>query len=196
MLPELENTCAVVLAGGRARRMGGCDKGLVTLHGHSLAAHVIDALKPQAAEILVSANRNIEAYARLGPTVVPDLRQGFLGPLAGLHSALAHTDKPYVLAAPCDCPRPPSDLGARLRAALARNPDDVAVAHDGERLQPLFCLLSRALLPSLERALDQRRLGVQAWLLTQAHVAVDFSDQPQAFDNINSPELLAEHGAG
>ena len=49
---------AVILAGGKARRMGGCDKGLQLLHGKPLIARVIERLRPQVGEIAINANRN------------------------------------------------------------------------------------------------------------------------------------------
>lgn len=51
----------VVLAGGRAERMGGHDKGLLPLAGAPLVARAIRRLRPQVVDVLISANRNLEA---------------------------------------------------------------------------------------------------------------------------------------
>jgi len=59
----------LVLAGGQGRRMGSVDKGLVLLQGRPLVRHVIERFAPQVDEILVNANRNIEAYEALGHRV-------------------------------------------------------------------------------------------------------------------------------
>jgi len=53
---------AVVLAGGRATRMGGADKGWVELAGRPLIDHVLDRLRPQVDEILINANRSQARY--------------------------------------------------------------------------------------------------------------------------------------
>ena len=54
---------AIILAGGKARRMSGEDKGLITLHGRPMIDYIIHALQPQVGSILVNANRNTEQYA-------------------------------------------------------------------------------------------------------------------------------------
>lgn len=48
----------VILAGGRGRRPGVRDKGLIMLQGHPLIEHVIAALAPQVDGIVINANRN------------------------------------------------------------------------------------------------------------------------------------------
>jgi len=71
----------VVLAGGRAERMGGRDKGLLSLAGEPLVAHVIRRLQPQVVEVLIGANRNLDAYRRFGCRVIQDgERERFRGP--------------------------------------------------------------------------------------------------------------------
>ena len=57
---------ALILAGGRATRMGGADRGLVALSGRPLLAHALSALSaqlPAPARVWISANRNLEVYA-------------------------------------------------------------------------------------------------------------------------------------
>jgi molybdopterin-guanine dinucleotide biosynthesis protein A len=65
MKPSSDVT-AVVLAGGRARRMGGQDKGLVELNQVPLIEYALIALQEQVETILINANRNIERYAGMG----------------------------------------------------------------------------------------------------------------------------------
>jgi molybdopterin-guanine dinucleotide biosynthesis protein A len=85
----------------------------------------------------------------------------------------------------------PADLGVRLHAALMRTHAALAVAHDGVRLQPLFALLRRALAPALRAYLEEGERAAERFLRTQAVAIVDFSDQAQAFVNINTPQALA-----
>jgi molybdenum cofactor guanylyltransferase len=182
---------AVILAGGRARRMGGQDKGLIELNGRPLAEYALAALQGQVAALLINANRNQERYAQLGFPVVADHRGGFNGPLAGMASALAWMRTRYLVTAPCDCPALPHDLVPRLVAALAHTGAELAVAHDGTRLQPVFALLDRALLPSLEQFLDDGGHKIDQWYAQHRLAVADFSGQPEAFSNVNTPEDLA-----
>lgn len=178
----------VILAGGRATRMGGVDKGLVPLAGQSMIAHVIAALRPQVGGLIINANRNAGKYEALGWRVVADGRADFPGPLAGFLSALQAATTPYVLVVPCDAPMLPGDLAARLFAALAGNRAAVAAAHDGRRLHPVFALLTRDLKESLADYLETGERKAETWLRRQRLAIVDFSDRPEAFLNVNHPE--------
>ena len=199
-----EDVTAVVLAGGRARRMGGGDKGLVEVAGRPMVAHAVAALRPQAAEVVVNANRNaVEYRAITGCRVIPDTVGGFAGPLAGMASALEASAGRCLLTAPCDSPLVAPDLGPRLHAALARDGAEVAVAHDGERMQPVFALLTRGVLPGLLAFLDAGERKIDAWYATRHTVTADFSDAPDTFLNVNTPRererlerRLASRGPG
>ena len=96
----------VILAGGRATRMGGQDKGLIELSGRPMVEYIIDILRPQVKDLLINANRHMEEYAKLGRCpVFRDDVEGFAGPLAGMASALQRTQSDYLLTVPCAHPR-------------------------------------------------------------------------------------------
>ena len=199
-----EDVAAVVLAGGRARRMGGGDKGLVEVAGRPMVAHAVRALRPQAAEVMVNANRNAAQYRAITASrVVADTVGGFAGPLAGMASALEASTARFLLTAPCDSPLVAPHLGPRLHAALARGGAEIAAAHDGERLQPVFALLTRGVLPGLLAFLATGGRKIDAWYATRHTVTADFSDAPDTFLNVNTPQererlerRLAPCGAG
>jgi len=180
----------VVLAGGRAQRMGGQDKGLLSLAGVPMVEHVLKALKPQVGRILINANRHQDLYAAYGYPVVPDVLEGFYGPLAGMASAMRAAATPYIVTAPCDSPFLPPDLVHRLYAALAVDQAEISTAHDGERLHPVFALLDCSLLPSLLNYLHGGGRKIET-LYEQHRLAIaDFSDRKDAFININTPEEI------
>ncbi|NJN46445.1 MAG: NTP transferase domain-containing protein, partial [Candidatus Competibacteraceae bacterium] len=106
----------VILAGGRAQRMGGQDKGLLLLAGQPMAAHVISRLRPQVGELLINANRHESAYQQLGCAGSERRNDHFLGPLAGMLAAISATANPYVLSVPCDSPLLPIDYAQRMYA--------------------------------------------------------------------------------
>ena len=83
-----DRVTGVILAGGRATRMGGVDKGLVPIHGRPMIAWVIDALRPQVSDVLINANRNHDRYGEFACPVIDDGDSGFRGPLAGMVSAM------------------------------------------------------------------------------------------------------------
>ncbi|HDZ8926242.1 TPA: molybdenum cofactor guanylyltransferase MobA [Aeromonas dhakensis] len=184
---------AVVLAGGRATRMGGADKGWVELAGRPLIDHVLERLRPQVDEILINANRSQARYQALAP-VIGDDNPDYLGPLAGMQAGLAAARHDWVLFVPCDGPALPRDLMARFRAALTPA-IELVVAHDGDWLQPVVALLHKSLLPSLSAALAEGERKIDIWFARHQMAVVSFADQPDAFINLNSPDELAAYEA-
>lgn len=74
---QSEAITGVVLAGGRATRMGGIDKGLQALNGRPLWRHVAEALAPQVDELVISANRHLEQWRASGYPVFRDIQEGY-----------------------------------------------------------------------------------------------------------------------
>lgn len=180
----------LVLAGGMGRRMGGIDKALVPLNGRALLAHVVERLRPQVSELLVNANGDPARFAGFGDRVIEDVIGDRPGPLAGLHAGLIHARHPWVLSVPCDSPRLPLDLGARLGQSIQESGAEIAVARSGGRVHPVFGLLSATLADPLRDYLEAGGRAVMGWLETRRFVIVDFDDAG-AFTNVNTPEDLA-----
>jgi molybdopterin-guanine dinucleotide biosynthesis protein A len=171
--------------------MGGRDKGLLELRGRPLAAYALDAVKPVAGTVLISANRNLGSYSALGCPVISDRTGGFRGPLAGLLSAMESTATADLLVVPCDCPLLDAAVLRRILQALADQAVDVAVAYDGQRLQPVVMALRTDLSDSVEAFLESGERQLKLWLQRQRWVAVDCGDRAEAFENVNTPEDLA-----
>ncbi len=178
----------VILAGGRASRMGGTDKGLIEMDGKPLIEHVLMRLIPQVSALLISANRNLADYARQGYPVIQDTLDGYLGPLAGVLSAMRVARTPYILTVPCDGPFIPANLAQRLLRGLQEHDSDIAVACDGKDMQPVVALLACTLADDIQHYLDSGQRKVSGWLEKHKPALVDFSDQPAAFININTPQ--------
>ncbi|WP_018938797.1 MULTISPECIES: molybdenum cofactor guanylyltransferase MobA [unclassified Thioalkalivibrio] len=185
-----ETLIAVILAGGQGRRMGGCNKGWVEYHGRPLIEHAIERLQPQAAQLAISSNTDIDRYRALGFPCLCDRHPDYRGPLAGIAATFAAFPGQSLLCAPVDAPHCPRDLGERLQQAVDREHAPAAVAHDGERLQPLFALLRPTLAQALLDDLERGSLAAGRWFRDMGAIPVDFSDQPQAFANINTPDDL------
>jgi len=200
----------LILAGGRATRMGGVDKGLQLLNGEPMVQHVLRRLQPQVGRMLINANRHEDEYRQFGVPVIADVVSGFAGPLAGLQAGLAQCVTPYLATVPCDSPLLPADLVARLSAALQQTGSDVAVAASGTnhppdvaagtatdadarrpQRQPVFMLAKTSLLPQLSDWLAAGGRKADDWLRSLACAEVVF-DEDDAFENINTTEHLKD----
>jgi len=179
--------------------MGGEDKGLLDVGGRALIEHVLDRVRPQVGPIMISANRNRELYAGFGYPVLSDPLEGFQGPLAGILAGLQAVQTPLLLVLPCDGPLLSKNLVPRLLGALVDSDAEIAVAHDGARLQPVHVLLRSRLQSSLWSYLSKGDRKIDRWYATHHMILVDFSDEPEQFGNINTPEdrrRIASAGAG
>ena len=182
----------LVLAGGQGSRMGGVDKGLQPFRGKPMVAHVLERLRPQVDEILINANRNVDTYHALGHRVVQDAITGFAGPLAGFERGLDYASGELVATVPCDSPFLPTDLVARLRAALEAASAQLAVAKTGEQAHPVFCLMRRSVHASLRDFLGSGQRKIDRWYAALQIVEVAFDDEAGAFMNINTRAELSD----
>ena len=137
----------VVLAGGRATRMGEKDKGLQVLNGKPLWRYVADMLSDQVSAMAISANRHINIYQQSGYPVYHDSLADFPGPLAGMLSVMQRSGGEWFIFCPCDTPFIPSCLVERLTKQRGDSP--VVWVHDGERDHPTIALMHKRLLPDL-----------------------------------------------
>jgi molybdopterin-guanine dinucleotide biosynthesis protein A len=189
---------AVILAGGRATRLGGSDKAFVPLGGRPLIDHVLARLRPQASALAISANGDPARFAALGLPVLADTVPGFPGPLAGLLAGIEwlRETRPSALAlltVPVDCPVLPGDLAARLHAAAAGR---IAIAASGGRRHPVAALWPVGIADALRAGLTDGGIRmVEAFALSRPHVTVDWPTEPfDPFLNINTPADLAAAG--
>ena len=183
------NITALILAGGKGRRLGGQDKGLVLYKDKKLIEHVLERISPQVGSILINANRNQKFYAEYGYDVINDELSDYQGPLAGFATAMKVAKTDYIVTLPCDGPSLPKDLVSRLSNGLNDLDDpsyEIAVAHDGERLQPVYALIPITLIDSLEAFLANGDRKIDFWYAKHNTIFVDFSDQKNAFFNINT----------
>ena len=187
-MTQISDITAVILAGGKGRRMQGKDKGLIELNGKLLIQHVISAIAPQVGQLVINANRNMSQYADLGYPIVSDTMDDYQGPLAGFLATMSSIDTSELVSVPCDGPLLPHDLVERLVMARDQAAADIAVVHDGKRLQPVYALMPTRLKQDLKAFLDSGERKIDLWYARHKVVHVDFSDIPEAFININTPQ--------
>lgn len=188
MAIQTSNLTAVILAGGQGRRMGGKDKGLLDFDGRLLIEILIEILQKQVPNIAINANRNQSRYESYGYPVIADKLEDFQGPLAGFASAMSALETDYILTLPCDSPQLADDFVERFIQAQDATGASICVAHDGDRLQPVYALLDTGLLNSLTLFLRNGERKIDRWYAQYDFAQVDFSDRRTMFQNINTPE--------
>jgi molybdopterin-guanine dinucleotide biosynthesis protein A len=189
----------VLLAGGRSSRMGGGDKCLRPVGGRPILERIVERVRDQVGTLVINANGNPERFAAYGLPVVPDVVEGFQGPLAGVLTGLEwarhhRPEVPWVATFATDAPFIPLDLVARLAAAVAADRADMACAASGGRTHPVFGLWPVRLTSDLSRAVREEEVRVvNRWTDRYRLAQVDFPADPRdPFFNINEPGNLAE----
>jgi molybdopterin-guanine dinucleotide biosynthesis protein A len=190
-------TIGLILAGGRARRMGGRDKALLPLAGGNLAQRAITRLAPQCDRVIINANRELDRLAGLSVPVISDSVAGYAGPLAGILTGLDwladRAPGAALLTVPVDGPFFPDDLGARLRAAAISKGAAIACAQSGGRRHGVYGLFSAALRDDLRDALITEGVRkVDDWLARHDVAIANWSiGSIDPFFNVNTPDDLA-----
>jgi molybdopterin-guanine dinucleotide biosynthesis protein A len=180
---------ALILAGGKATRMGGVAKHELVVDGRTIFDRLTELLAPRVQEILVATAADIAGH-RCVRDVLPDV-----GPLAGIAAGLEASLTPWLLVVAGDMPRL---TGAVIDALLGavNDLDDAIGVRIGGIPEPLVCVLHRRALPAVTRRLANRRFKVSG-LLTEERLHVrwlDLDAHSGAFMNVNQPEDLG--GAG
>jgi molybdenum cofactor guanylyltransferase len=199
MHPSIGSVTGVLLAGGRARRLGGIDKCLVPLVGRTLLELVIERARPQVARLLLNANGDPARFGAFGLPVISDVIADYAGPLAGLLTGLEWAgrnapDCPWVVSFASDCPFFPQELVTRLRAAVQAEGAEAACAASGERLHPVFGLWPVRLAPALREAMQREGLRKAGDWARRCRIAiVNFSAAgPDPFFSVNRPEDVVQ----
>ena len=184
-----------ILAGGRATRMLGQDKGLQLYQNKPMAAWVYQALSPHVRKVIINCNRNFDSYRRVSPYLCSDTLNDFPGPLAGLISLIEASDADYFLVSPCDTPQLTQSFGYRMLTFLAqqldqKNRPQLLAVCCNEKQQPLHLCISREYKHSLEAYLAKGEHRVMHWMHENHAKWLDFSSNSAQFRNFNSLEEL------
>ncbi|MED5395799.1 MAG: molybdenum cofactor guanylyltransferase MobA [Pseudomonadota bacterium] len=194
----LDAVLGVLLAGGKARRMGGGDKSMLILGGRPILEAIIERVRPQVGKLIINANGDAERFVRFGLPVVPDVIEGFAGPLAGVLTGMEWSagNAPgldWVASFATDAPFLPVDMVDRLTAAIEGRGADIACAKSRGRAHPVFALWPVRLRRELRRAMvDEEMRKIDEWTARYRVAHVAFEGEPDPFFNINRPDNLAE----
>lgn len=150
-----------VFAGGESRRMGR-EKALLRAGGIAMWRRQAEVLRRAGAEPVVILRRQGQsALGRGGRWALPHLRDQFAdaGPLAGLHAALAGTERPFVAVLAVDMPEIDAAWFRWLGGFCHDDCGAVVRHHDG--YEPLAAIYPRGALATVTRRLQRRALSMQ-----------------------------------
>ena len=180
-----------ILAGGKATRMNNKDKGLINLKGKPFVERLIEIIKPHTSNIIINANRNISEYEKYGYPVIRDEMEDFQGPLSGIYSMLKSSSSKYLFTLPCDCPNFKWEVIELFMKNVTSK--ELYIAHNHDRSQPVFMLISKSKLNSLKDFLENGERKIDSWYQRNDHEYIYFEKERHFFDNINTLEQLSKY---
>jgi molybdenum cofactor guanylyltransferase len=182
---------AIILSGGKSRRMG-TNKALLPISEKPSVERIKDELEKSFQDIILVTN-HLEAYQFLNIKMVSDRYPG-KGPLAGIHAGLIASSNEINLVAACDMPFVSAGLGAILVENL-KEYDAVIPVIEGKQ-HPLFAVYRRTIIEKIENCLEHDNLrmihlleNLNVLYLTEQNLQ-PYSEQnlAQIFFNMNHPE--------
>ena len=193
-----EEVPTVILSGGKSRRMDGNDKAFISIGDKTLLEMIVKRLERQTSEIAINTNSNSHRYTGLGLPILNDEIKGFLGPLAGIFTAMKWAkDIGYkeVATVAVDTPMFPENLLKKLYQEMKVSNSDVIFASSAVEseckkvLHPVFGLWKTNLLDDLRSEIEKGVRKVTLWSAKHKASIVCFPHELiDPFFNVNTPE--------
>ena len=178
--------------------MGGTDKALIDLGGQPLLKRVSERLQQQVPEVILSVNAPSALHKSLNIPMLSDTLAGYLGPLAGIHTALnwAHCQRPnvrWVMTVAVDTPFFPDNMVETLHNTALDTPQAPIICSSAGRSHNAFGLWPVMLRSDLEHHLKSGGRSLRSFLDSHPPITISFKrqDQRDPFFNINSPEDIS-----
>ncbi len=193
---------ALILAGGKATRMGGAAKHALVVGGQRILDRQCAVLEPRVSEILVSIGAGTAAAAAKIEGDCANLRVvrdevADQGPLAGIASGLTAARTPWAIVVACDLPYV---TGAIVDLLLERADGDGCAFRIAGRPEPLLCVLHTRVAEVARARVASGQLRASE-LLTDAGLRLVWLDETavravdpelRALRNINAPADLRD----
>lgn len=176
---------AAILAGGRASRLGGLNKGPLRLGNAQIVDRQLEALREVASTVFV-VGPDSPVWSARGLTAVPDDMPG-MGALGGIYTAIVHSPCDRTLVVACDMPFLSADFLGRMAAI---EDADLVIPKSARGYEPLCAIYTRACLPDIGARIA--RGALHAVTLPQGVRIAEFGPDMLGMDdrlfvNVNTP---------
>ncbi|MBR0087120.1 MAG: molybdenum cofactor guanylyltransferase [Lachnospiraceae bacterium] len=186
---KIEETAAIILAGGQSSRMG-TDKAKLRVGEKTLLELMTEKVRRLGiTEIVVSGCSDCPP----GTTFVPDMIPG-RGPLSGIHAGLRQIRHRSGLVLPVDTPLIPEET---LRLLIEAHGDlPITVLTFNGRPEPLAAVYDACLVQDCERILKEEKTSPRRLFDLYGYHPVPYTKDPDLLINCNTPEEFARVQAG
>ena len=186
-----------ILAGGRATRFGGRDKGALVVDGRTILDRQLDEFTTLTEDVMIVGDGS-EGARRLQPSVsvrlIDDIVPG-CGPLGGLHAALTAARGDTVFVVACDMPYVRAAFVEYLFSLAGERA--IVVPRTDRGYHPLCAVYSRACLEPIAARIAEQRLTLRELVddlpvrVVGAAEIARFGAPSQLLANVNTPAEYA-----
>ena len=180
----------LIIAGGKSSRMGQ-NKALIHFKQKPLIEHVYDRLKYQVEKVYININQACNNF-KYKENIIPDKKQNYQGPLAGLDAALQMIQTEWLQIAPCDSPFLPLDLTQILMNKSKQSLHKIIIPQTQNNIHPTLGLFHSSIADDLNLFLKNEDRGFINFINSVGFEGVSFENE-HAFVNINTPEELEKY---
>lgn len=188
-----EKIFALIMIGGKSTRVGGGIKSFIEFNNKNIFDRILEKTKPQIKNILINCNTEEMKLKKYNLPIIKDIKQGYLGPLAGIHSAMSwlQNNQPqvqWIITLPGDTPFIPRDLITQFKKKISPNLK-IILAKSNNKIHPIIGAWHISLLKSLDKNIDEGTRKIMSWAKLHPidYVSFDATDYDPFF-NINTKE--------
>ena len=122
-----------IMIGGQSKRMGGGIKSLQEFNNKKIFDRILEKISPKIEKVIINCNSEEKKFTKYKLPIFNDLKEGYLGPLAGIHSAMKwiidfSPEVKWLITLPGDTPFIPDDLVFQFKKKVSTNKINVLYA--------------------------------------------------------------------
>ena len=188
---------ASIMIGGQSKRMGGGIKSLQEFNNKKIFDRILEKISPKIEKIIINCNSEEKKFTKYKLPIFRDLKEGYLGPLAGIHSAMKwiidfSPEVKWLITLPGDTPFIPDDLVSQFKKKISTNLKIILVKSNN-KTHPAIGLWNTDLFNSLDKALDSGTRKILNWAELHPIEYLNYEyEKYDPFFNINTEEDLKE----
>ena len=181
------------MIGGQSRRMGGGIKSFIKFNNKNIFDRILERVKSQTNKIVINCNTEEKNLNKYKLPIIKDIKTGYLGPLAGIHSAMDwikknDNDTDWLITIPGDTPFIPNDLIFEIDKKITSK-SKIILAKSNNKIHPVIGAWNLNLYDDLDKHLENGVRKILSWANLHHINFVNFSDHfYDPFFNINTKE--------
>ena len=181
----------IIMIGGKSSRLGGGIKSLIKINNKKIFDIILERIQPQIDKIIINSNIEDTEVSKYKFPIIKDVKQGYLGPLAGIHAGMQwlNKNKPkvdWLLTLPGDTPFIPLNLVSCFEEKINQD-SKIILAKSNDKIHPIIGAWHTSLLTSLNEHLESGTRKILEWARNHPLEFLEFNEESyDPFFNINT----------